>query len=67
MKIRAMLAFALAVTIFSAAPGMAGYATLRYRDEGASVCTMQEALTELGSDTGGTVGKFGRKTEEAVK
>ena len=67
MKIRAMLALVLAVTIFSAAPGLAGYATLRYRDEGANVRTMQEALTALGYDTGGTDGKFGRKTEAAVK
>lgn len=45
----------------------ASYKTLRYRDQGDSVKTMQEALVALGYSTGGTDGKFGPTTEKAVR
>lgn len=42
-------------------------ATLRLGDRGAEVAVLQERLTSLGYDAGGTDGTFGRQTEEAVK
>ena len=62
-----VLAFILCMTSFVTAPAEARYATLRYGSSGEQVRVMQQALTNLGYDTKGVDGKFGRGTENAVK
>lgn len=52
---------------FCASAFAASYKTLRYRDQGDAVLTMQKALVSLGYSTGGTDGKFGPTTEKAVR
>ena len=62
-----VLAFILCMTSFVTAPAETRYATLRYGSSGEQVRVMQQALTNLGFDTNGVDGKFGRGTENAVK
>lgn len=71
MKLHSITALALAVILCMAsivsAPAETRYATLRYGSIGGQVLAMQQALTNLGYDTKGVDGKFGRGTEDAVK
>ncbi len=43
------------------------YKTLEFGDSGSDVLRLQQSLTTLGFDPGGTDGRFGRGTENAVK
>ncbi|NLB90655.1 MAG: peptidoglycan-binding protein, partial [Clostridiales bacterium] len=43
------------------------YATLRPGENGSAIKEMQQALTDLGFDTNGIDGKYGKGTERAVK
>ena len=56
MKFGKWLAVVLAVCTLCSATALAAYETLRYGDEGSDVRRMQEALTQLGYDTGGIDG-----------
>ena len=71
MKLHSLTALVLAVILCMAsvvsAPAETRYATLRYGSSGGQVLAMQQALTNLGYDTKGVDGKFGRGTEDAVK
>ena len=67
MKFGKWLAVVLAVCTLCSATALAAYETLRYGDEGSDVRRMQEALTQLGYDTGGTDGDFGARTLSAVR
>lgn len=62
-----VLAIILCMTSFVTAPAETRYATLRYGNAGEQVRAMQQALNDLGFDTKGVDGKFGRGTEDAVK
>ena len=71
MKLHSLTALVLAIilcmTSIIAAPAEMRYATLRYGSSGEQVRAMQQALTDLGYDTNGVDGKFGRGTENAVR
>ena len=60
-----LLALLCALTLLSGAMAAAG--TLRNGDEGQEVMNLQIALNQLGYATGGTDGKFGTRTENAVR
>ncbi len=62
-----VMAIILCVTSFVTVSAETRYATLRYGSSGEQVRAMQQALTDLGFDTKGVDGKFGRGTEEAVR
>jgi peptidoglycan hydrolase-like protein with peptidoglycan-binding domain len=62
-----VLAIILCMTTFVTAPAETRYLTLRYGSSGEQVRAMQQALNDLGFDTKGVDGKFGRGTEYAVK
>ncbi len=62
-----VLAIILCMTSIITAPAETRYATLRYGNIGEQVRAMQQALNDLGFDTKGVDGKFGRGTEDAVK
>ena len=55
------------LTLFSSTALAARYSTLEYGDQGEDVLKLQKAMLYLGYDPSGTVGKFGRGTERAVK
>ena len=67
MRISRLLAFVLALCMLCVTTASAAYETLRYKDQGSDVRRMQEALTQLGYSTGGTDGKFGDRTLQAVR
>ncbi len=62
-----VLAIILCITSFITASAETRYATLRYGSIGEEVRVMQQALNDLGYDTRGVDGKFGRGTEDAVR
>ena len=66
MKIRNVLAAALAASMLFTSSAFAGYATLRYKDECTEVRVMQTALIKLGYLSGSADGSFGRQTLDAV-
>lgn len=62
-----LLALALVLSMICATAAQAAYATLRYGSQGTAVLKLQQALVKLGYTGGGTDGKFGRGTENAVR
>ncbi len=62
-----VLAIILCMTSVAAVQAETRYATLRYGSVGEQVRAMQQALNDLGYDTKGVDGKFGRGTEDAVR
>lgn len=61
------LAFAIVFLSVTGASALTLYKTLEYGDSGSDVLKLQQSLLALGFDPGGTDGRFGGGTQDAVK